>query len=129
MGWQVPYCFRMQRLFSTFPNSWPGRGLLILRLTAALTLIRTEHAVVYLGDTGALLLRCVSIALASLLVLGLGTPIAALGVALTQVVATTLSRQLDSSSVVAAALGLGLSMLGPGAWSVDARLFGRKRIV
>jgi len=27
-----------------------------------------------------------------------------------------------------AALGVSLVMLGPGAWSVDARLFGRKRI-
>ena len=27
-----------------------------------------------------------------------------------------------------AALGLSLVMLGPGAWSIDARLFGRKRI-
>jgi putative oxidoreductase len=26
------------------------------------------------------------------------------------------------------ALGAALAMLGPGAWSVDARLFGRKRI-
>lgn len=26
------------------------------------------------------------------------------------------------------ALGVGLAMLGPGAWSIDARLFGRKRI-
>ncbi|MDQ1472597.1 MAG: putative oxidoreductase [Bryobacterales bacterium] len=26
------------------------------------------------------------------------------------------------------ALGASLAMLGPGAWSVDARLFGRKRI-
>jgi len=25
-------------------------------------------------------------------------------------------------------LGAALAMLGPGAWSVDARLFGRKRI-
>jgi hypothetical protein len=25
-------------------------------------------------------------------------------------------------------LGLGLAMIGPGAWSVDARLFGRKQI-
>jgi putative oxidoreductase len=29
---------------------------------------------------------------------------------------------------IQAALGAALAMLGPGAWSVDARLFGRKRI-
>jgi len=27
-----------------------------------------------------------------------------------------------------AALGAALAMVGPGAWSIDARLFGRKRI-
>jgi putative oxidoreductase len=30
--------------------------------------------------------------------------------------------------ILPAALGVSLVMLGPGAWSVDARLFGRKRI-
>jgi putative oxidoreductase len=30
--------------------------------------------------------------------------------------------------VILAALGAALAMVGPGAWSVDARLFGRKRI-
>jgi hypothetical protein len=30
--------------------------------------------------------------------------------------------------VIVASIGLSLAMLGPGAWSVDARLFGRKRI-
>jgi uncharacterized membrane protein YphA (DoxX/SURF4 family) len=30
--------------------------------------------------------------------------------------------------LVLAILGLSLAMIGPGAWSVDARLFGRKQI-
>ena len=34
----------------------------------------------------------------------------------------------DRPSTVLAAVGASLVMLGPGAWSVDARLFGRKRI-
>jgi hypothetical protein len=33
-----------------------------------------------------------------------------------------------SMHILLAALGAGLAMIGPGAWSVDARLFGRKRI-
>jgi putative oxidoreductase len=32
------------------------------------------------------------------------------------------------SNISLAILGVGLAMLGPGAWSVDAHLFGRKRI-
>ena len=30
--------------------------------------------------------------------------------------------------VIVAVLAVSLAMLGPGAWSIDARLFGRKRI-
>jgi hypothetical protein len=30
--------------------------------------------------------------------------------------------------IMLAALGAALAMVGPGAWSIDARLFGRKRI-
>jgi uncharacterized membrane protein YphA (DoxX/SURF4 family) len=30
--------------------------------------------------------------------------------------------------LAAALMGLGLALLGPGAWSIDARLYGRKRI-
>jgi hypothetical protein len=38
--------------------------------------------------------------------------------------------KIDSlrSSVVSAAIGAALAMLGPGVRSIDARLFGRKRI-
>ena len=31
-------------------------------------------------------------------------------------------------SITVSAVAAGLAMLGPGAWSLDARLFGRKRI-
>jgi putative oxidoreductase len=31
-------------------------------------------------------------------------------------------------SITTSAIAAGLAMLGPGAWSVDARMFGRKRI-
>jgi putative oxidoreductase len=88
-----------------------------------------EPTMLALGDTSAWLLRCVSIILAVLLVVGLGTPIAALAVAAIQVGVILSSHPFNAFSLVAGALALGLSMLGPGAWSVDAWLFGRKRIV
>jgi uncharacterized membrane protein YphA (DoxX/SURF4 family) len=34
----------------------------------------------------------------------------------------------ESMAIVLAALGGTLAMIGPGAWSIDARLFGRKYI-
>jgi hypothetical protein len=38
-------------------------------------------------------------------------------------------RAIQFVAVIATALGVALAMLGPGAWSLDARAFGRKRIV
>jgi hypothetical protein len=34
----------------------------------------------------------------------------------------------ESMAIILAALGGTLAMIGPGAWSIDARLFGRKYI-
>jgi uncharacterized membrane protein YphA (DoxX/SURF4 family) len=33
------------------------------------------------------------------------------------------------AEILLAAIAAGLVMLGPGAWSIDARLFGRKRLI
>ena len=119
----------MQRLFSTFPNSWPGVGLLILRLVGGFSLLGAGYLSSDLGDTTGTLLRCVSFAVAMLLWVGLWTPIAAITGAVIQIGVLTFDHGGTSPSVVAGALGLALAMLGPGAWSVDARLFGRKRIL
>lgn len=119
----------VQRLFSTFPNAWPGGGLLILRLTAALCLIGVASVTAYLTDAMTWLARGVSLAVAMLLIVGLWTPLAALAEAVIQIGSMTFGHQCNLSAMTASALGLGLSMLGPGAWSVDAWLFGRKRII
>ena len=63
-----------------------------------------------------------------LLVVGLWTPVVG-----TLVPIVELSIIFSHSghlwpAVVLAALGASLAMVGPGAWSVDARLFGRKHI-
>jgi putative oxidoreductase len=104
-------------------------GLLILRLACGFSLLEMEQVLTDLGDTAGVLLRCTSSAVAVLLWIGLGTPIAATSGAVIQIGITTLDHRCTSLSVVAGALGLALAMLGPGAWSVDARLFGRKRIL
>jgi uncharacterized membrane protein YphA (DoxX/SURF4 family) len=38
----------------------------------------------------------------------------------------SLVKKIFLPSLLYAAFGLSLAMLGPGAWSIDARLFGRK---
>jgi uncharacterized membrane protein YphA (DoxX/SURF4 family) len=63
-----------------------------------------------------------------LLIVGLWTPIA--GMVLAGVEAwIALSAAADAGIAIGlAVLGLTLAMIGPGAWSVDARLFGRRHI-
>jgi hypothetical protein len=77
----------LQRLFSTFPDGWPGFGLLLMR--------------------------------------------AGIGIALDQIwIAVSLQssgRDDKWIGILLAVLSAGVAMLGPGAWSIDARMFGRRR--
>jgi putative oxidoreductase len=66
---------------------------------------------------------------AVLIWIGLWTPLATVAGAAIQIGVIIFERRFDLSLVVFAAVGLSLAMLGPGAWSFDARLFGRKRIM
>jgi putative oxidoreductase len=104
-------------------------GLLILRMAAAFSLLGVEQLVSGFGEVGTVLLRGVVVAAAVPLLIGFGTPLAAVVQAAVQLAAMVFGRRYEPSAVLAAALGLALAMLGPGAWSLDARLFGRKRIV
>ena len=65
---------------------------------------------------------------AALLLVGLWTPIAGVVMAVAELV-IAFSHPVDPwTHVLLGTFGAALAMLGPGAWSVDARLFGRKRI-
>jgi hypothetical protein len=68
-----------------------------------------------------------SVAGSGLLFAGLWTPVAGAVVALIEI-SQILRVDEDPVSLLSAAIAGGLAMLGPGRWSVDARLFGWKRI-
>jgi uncharacterized membrane protein YphA (DoxX/SURF4 family) len=63
-----------------------------------------------------------------LLLAGLWTPIAGTSVAVIEVWKIFLMPGNSWIYILLGTLGAALAMLGPGAWSVDARLFGWKRI-
>jgi putative oxidoreductase len=63
-----------------------------------------------------------------LLLAGLWTPIAGVLLAIIEICSAFTHPHDPWSYLLFGSLGAALAMLGPGAWSVDARLFGWKRI-
>ena len=119
----------MQRLFSMFPNAWPGRGLLLLRLGAGIVLAHDGVAEMLMAPAWHGTIRQSLATLGGvLLLIGFFTPVAG-GLVVIVELWTALSRADNlRTCIVLAITGAALAMLGPGIWSIDARLFGRKRI-
>jgi uncharacterized membrane protein YphA (DoxX/SURF4 family) len=104
-----------------------------LRLLTAVVLIRFGIAdVLAAPPLTTVVLQIIGIAAGILLLVGLWTPVAGALAAIVEVW-IALSRFLSHSGdpwipIVQAVLSAVLAMVGPGAWSIDARLFGRRRI-
>jgi putative oxidoreductase len=63
-----------------------------------------------------------------LLLVGLWTPLAGILIALLEIWIAFSFAANPLTPIMLATLGATLAMIGPGAWSVDAQIFGRKRI-
>jgi uncharacterized membrane protein YphA (DoxX/SURF4 family) len=119
----------MRRLFSTFAHGPAGVGLLLIRLVAAAVLLAL--AVTGLRgepQSGPTLLHAISAGLGILLLAGLWTPFAGTLVALTSLWSVFPRKAEWPYCAIVGILGIALALLGPGAWSIDARRFGWKRI-
>ncbi len=118
----------MRRLFSNFAHGPPGAGLLLLRLAAGIALIFQGIQALLAGPPlGPALFQALSIGLGTLLLAGLWTPIAGALVTVDALWEVFSSGQ-PSRWIMLAALAAALVLIGPGAWSVDARLFGWRRL-
>lgn len=130
----------LQRLFSSFPDGRPGLGLLLLRLAVGAVAIvlgvscitSAAHRVLSIWLVGAVLT-----ASGAALIVGLVTVLASvllglcvLSIALAWVPAPPLGALgAPMIGVLVAIVALGIALIGPGAFSLDGYLFGRREII
>lgn len=119
----------MRRLFWTFVPGVPGVALLVMRIASAAALVSMGIGSLSTPLASAIAAPAIVQTCAGLLLLlGLWTPIAGLIVVLLEGW-RAMSQPSDAwTHILLATLGGALALLGPGAWSIDARLFGWKRI-
>jgi putative oxidoreductase len=124
----------LQRLFSTFANGWPGLGLLLQRILAGTMLVR--FGIIQLAGTSvptsmisqSMIPQIVGACAGILLFIGLWTPAVGTLIAIVELWIALTCIGDPSIPIMLATLGGTAAMIGPGAWSIDARLFGRKHI-
>lgn len=120
---------QVQRSFSTFPNAWPGAGLLLLRISRGSALFADAAAALQGPAIPQVTITAIAeFPTGALIILGLWTPVAAAVACLLSLGIMLIGQGTIEPQVLRAAIGLGLGVLGPGAWSIDARLFGRRRV-
>ena len=127
-------------MFSTYPDGTPGAGLLLLRAAGGAVFVIQSAA--YLADKRELgLLVLIVIPLISvvglLLLVGFLTRFAALVAAMMgagcvfswQPESTVGPLGVPMTAALAVIIMIAVSCLGPGAFSIDGRLFGRREII
>ena len=125
MQWEVA----LQRLFSTFADGWPGLGLLLQRLLTGTILLYC--GITHLGKASQFVPitpHVIGAGTGILLLVGLWTPVGGALVTIVELWIVLLRVGDPLVPLMLAILGATLAMIGPGAWSIDARLFGRKHI-
>lgn len=119
----------MQRLYSTFAGGWPGVGLLLQRVVAAIVLV--DFGIIHLTDASlsAFMIPLIIGSCAGMLLLvGLWTPVVGTLIAVVELWIALTHLSDPWIPITLATFGGTLAMLGPGAFSVDARLFGRRHL-
>jgi putative oxidoreductase len=119
----------LQRLYSTFASGWPGVGLLIQRVVAAILLVGS--CVIHLTDSPSsmsMIPHIIGACAGMLFLVGLWTPFVGTLIAAAELWIAASHFSDPWISILVATIGGTSAMLGPGAFSVDARLFGRRHL-
>lgn len=128
----------LQKLFSTFPGEWPGVGLVLLRALVGFRLGAQGVAYLQSSNQGLVTWALAALAFTSglLLLAGLMTPLVAaivafggVAIALSWIPLPTQDFFNSNFAVIdLIASAISIAFLGPGAFSLDARMFGRREI-
>jgi uncharacterized membrane protein YphA (DoxX/SURF4 family) len=129
----------LQRLFSIFPGSWPGFGLFILRFALATFLFAQGSFYLASWSESGWVMRSLGISgllVGGQLLIGYLTPLAsAAATSITILCMLCSGRPFPDAfseklnAVIEILTCLAMLCLGPGAFSIDSRLFGRREIV
>jgi uncharacterized membrane protein YphA (DoxX/SURF4 family) len=119
----------LQRLFPMFPYGWPGRGLLLLRL-GVVAILTHDGIRAWMGapQRESIALKVVAAITGVFLLVGLWTPVAGAIVGLSEIWIVLTGTAHPQSTILLATQVIALVFLGPGSLSIDARMFGRKRL-
>ena len=136
----LPEVAKLQKLFSTFPDGLPGFGLILLRFAIGLRLaIQGAYTIgTHSGaPIGAWAIGLVAILVGAALVIGFLTPLAgvssaiinsAIGISLI-VGSGAVPHDKAWTEIDLVVISIAVVLLGPGAFSLDAHLFGRREII
>jgi putative oxidoreductase len=81
------------------------------------------------AHTGLFVLQIAAAAAGLLILGGLWTPVVGVLAGTAEVWIAFTQPATQPLAIMLAGLGISLAMIGPGAWSIDARLYGRKQIL
>ena len=119
----------MRRFISNFVGGRPALGLLLIRIAAGVALITDGRERVYSGQhLGLLTLGIFTIIDGTLLTSGLWSSLAGFFALALSIGDILIYHEGPCPAILLACMGVGVAFVGPGALSIDAWLFGLKRI-